>query len=80
MEKTISHEIEIFCNNVKWLRMHHKLSKNQMARIMKISVRSLNKLEQGDIPWGIGVNAILYTGIYFGVKPAKLLTERLPFD
>ena len=43
-------ELKNFCMNVKHLRSEHRLSKTAMAKILGISVSSLNKLENGVIP------------------------------
>lgn len=43
-------ELDNFCMNVKRLRAEHQLSKTKMAKILGISVASLNKLEDGIVP------------------------------
>ena len=39
-----------FCENVRALRVLKRLSKAQMARIMGISTKTLNKIEAGQMP------------------------------
>ena len=46
----MKNEIKNFCMTVKNLRSKHHLSKTAMAKILGISVSSLNKLENGVIP------------------------------
>lgn len=49
-------EIDIFLKNISYLRKHNKLSKRKMAEILGIGVKSLNKIENGELPPRIGVN------------------------
>ena len=46
----MKNEMENFCMAVKNLRTKHHLSKTAMAKILGISVSSLNKLEDGVMP------------------------------
>ena len=43
-------ELANFCTNIKKLRAEHQLSKTEMAKILGVSVASLNKLENGVMP------------------------------
>ncbi len=43
-------ELEHFCTTIKHLRAEHHLTKTDMAKILGISVCSLNKLERGVMP------------------------------
>ena len=45
-EKLLFTDAEIFMFNVKWLREKHGLSKKEMAKILGISVGTLNKIEK----------------------------------
>jgi len=38
------------CRNISYLRKKHNLSKSKMAKILGISVKSLNLIESGVIP------------------------------
>ena len=80
MKRTIEQELENFRYNVIWLREHHQISETKMARIMRIGINSLRKIEQGEFPKNIGIRMFFCAGKYFGIPPAKLLSERLPFD
>ena len=57
-------ELTNFCMNVKKLRAEHQLSKTEMAKILGISVGSLNKLERGVMP-RISCEVILQIMDYF---------------
>ncbi len=59
--------IEIFCNNVRMLRMEHHLTKKEMARIMGIGVQSLSKIENGILPPRMSGNVLFRLHRYFGV-------------
>lgn len=62
----------VFCDNVKRIRAERRLSKKDMAAIMKISVSSLNKIENGIMP---GISCIVLCRIchYFGITLESLL-------
>ena len=40
-------ELEIFCENIRKLRRHSRLTQKQMAEIMGISVYGIRQLEKG---------------------------------
>lgn len=70
-------DYRIFLLNVTYLRKRHGLSKRKMAKIMGIGIASLNKMERGDFPPRLKINAILDVCRYFHIKPADILTKRL---
>jgi len=45
-----SKDIENFLYNIAWLRKNNGISKKNMAKILKISVPTLNKIENGIHP------------------------------
>lgn len=51
-------EKEKFCRNIKKLRESHHLTKTEMSRRLKISMRTLNKLESGELPKRLTVKII----------------------
>lgn len=72
MNKNTDNEIFYFTKNIALIRNKNKLSKTKMAKLLGISTKTLNKLENGVIPPRIGVNVIFNIQDNFGI-PAKLL-------
>lgn len=77
IEKPESSDYDIFMYNVQWLRKNHKLSKEKMAKYMEISIASLNKIEAGQFPKNLKINAILNIQKHFGVSASLLLSKRM---
>lgn len=69
-------DLQIFCDNILFLRKVHRLSQRQLAKIMGISVYCLRKLEQGMMPGSFGSDAILLAARHFHLRPARLFTPR----
>ncbi|MBQ7120767.1 MAG: helix-turn-helix transcriptional regulator [Clostridia bacterium] len=69
--------VEILLYNIAWLREHNKLSKKKMAKILDISVKSLNKIENGVLPPKISVKIIFNICDFFEIKPKKLFEEKI---
>lgn len=64
-----SEEIKNLCYNIAWLRKHNGLSKRKMASLLKIGIKSLNKIESGqDFP-RLGINFLFAVQEHFGVPP-----------
>ena len=76
-KKRTDAEIENFVFNIVRLRNHHKLSKREMAKILRIGIKSLDKLEKGVIPPRIGVEVVFNIYKNFGVAPKDLFGQRL---
>ena len=70
-------EEEILAYNLRWLRKQHGLSKQQMAAIMGIGIRSLNQLEQGIIPPRLKVSVFFSLYERFHFTPSQMLTQVL---
>ena len=63
---------EVFCKNVKDLRTLNKLSKTKMATKLGISIRTLNIIENGDLPTRLSLKIICAIMENFNVNPADL--------
>lgn len=64
-------ELEIFQNNIKYLRKKENLSKKDMAKLLQISVSSLNKIESGTMPERLGIGIVFRIQQVFGVHPRE---------
>lgn len=76
METEKLSELEIFAENVRFLRMHYRYTKKAMAEIMGIGVATLNKLENGIIPERIGVSCIYSVSKHFVISISSLFAKR----
>lgn len=75
-EKTKT-EIQIFMQNVAWLRKKNGLTKKEMAEILGISVFSLNKIEKGVFPPRVSVEVVFRIYDRFRVNPVGQFAELL---
>ena len=73
----MSREKENFLQNVAWLRRHYGISKKRMAKLLHISLGSIDRMEKGDLPEEIDVSVLFYIQDYFGIPPQELLERRL---
>ena len=70
-------EIEIFCNNIVFLRKQYGLSKRKMAEMLHIGVNSLNSIENGRLPPRISIDIFFRVWEVFGIKPGEQLENDL---
>ena len=64
-------EFVIFQNNIKFLRKKENLSKKDMAKLLQISVNSLNKIESGIMPERFRIGIVFRIQQVFGVLPRE---------
>ena len=70
-------QLDNFLYNISWLRKHNGLSKKKMAEILEISVSTLNKIENGELPPRLGVGVVFNLHRHFGIIPKDQVGERL---
>ena len=70
----VKNEMENFCMAVKNLRSEHHLSKTAMAKILGISVSSLNKLEACVMP-RISSMVVFRMMDYFQIRSVEVFGE-----
>ncbi|MBQ8497711.1 MAG: helix-turn-helix transcriptional regulator [Clostridia bacterium] len=70
-------DVQIFCENIRKIRLEYGLSKKEMAKILEIGIKSLNSLENGKIPPRL--NCLIFYKIQenFGIRPGDLFDEDL---
>ena len=71
MKEVIERELQIFCENVKYLRERDGLTKREMCKIMRITPSTLNRLEAGEIPF-IKLSALERLRTHFGLTLSEL--------
>lgn len=70
-------ECSCFLNNVLWLRKHNGLSKKEMAKKLNISIKTLNKIENGELPEKLSVEIVFDLYEHFGITPKTLFETPL---
>lgn len=69
--------IDIFLNNIAWLRRHYGLTKKEMARRLGISIWSLKKIENGELPSRLTIDVLYRIYQVFGISMADFVSVRL---
>ena len=64
-------EIWVFCENIKFLRRKHGLTKTQMAKMLDIGRYSLTKIENSTLP--LRLDCAVFYNIYkhFKITPSE---------
>ena len=74
---SIGKEYANICENIRYLRLRHGLSRTAMARRLHITSKTLDLLEAGVFPDRIRIDFLFLVQQVFGVPPKQLLTCRL---
>lgn len=69
-------ELENLCHNIYRLRKANNLTQREMAKILKIGVESLRKLEAGIIPPRMTVDVLYQVYAAFGISPDQLVAKK----
>lgn len=73
-EEKANREMQYFFHNIRVLRKQHQLSKTKMAKILGISVSTLNKLENGEMPPRLNMSVFYRIHRHFGITPSEILS------
>lgn len=76
MNEKTNIEIENFIFNVSEIRKHFGLSKNKMAKTLKIELKTLDKIENGKFPENLSVEVVFEIYKNFGIPPKDLFSKR----
>ena len=70
----MTHETRMltFCANIRSLRTRNRLSKQTMARILGIGVKTLTTLESGVVPRRLGSSVLIRAAEFFGISTDAL--------
>ena len=66
-------ELNNFCNNIRRLRSTSNMTQKEFASLMGISVSSIRKLEKGEFPPRLGVQAMFRIQFAFHIPVRDLL-------
>ena len=72
---SIEKEVNIFCENVKYLRTVNNLSKTSMAKKMGVCKKTLESIEQGVVPERITCKVLFNIYTNFGIEPPDMVTN-----
>ncbi len=72
---TTQEEIDNFLKNIVYLRNKNNFSKKEMAKKLKISLYSLNIIENGKIPPNLTVELLLNIEKEFDILPSHLFKD-----
>lgn len=64
---------DIFLKNLTYLRTQNNLTPKQMAKRLNVSVRSIKRMEQGELPLSVSAEVLVYIDREFGILPSKVL-------
>lgn len=65
-------ETACFMHNVLWLRKHYGFSKKEMSGLLNISIKTLNKIENGKLPPRLTVEIVFNIIDRFKISPKSL--------
>ncbi len=74
-DSDVKNELEIFMENVVFLRKTHGYSKRKMAELLCISIGTLNKIETGVFPKQLDVDVFWQVADVFRVSPSRLFVS-----
>ena len=69
--------VSVFCRNISGLRKQYGYSKKEMAQLLGIGIRSLNKIECGVLPPRLTVDVLFAVYEHFHIWPSVLLSQVL---
>lgn len=68
-------EVIIFLENIKRLREEKGYSKREMAKRLKISIYSINKIESGELPPRLSIDVLDNIEKEFKIHPADMFKK-----
>ena len=77
MNNKTSDELKILIHNITYLRKKYGISKKKMSELLGIGIKSLNKIEKGEVPPRLSANVIFNIWRYFHIRPKDLLGGKL---
>ena len=69
--------INIFTENITYLRKANNLSLKQMAEILNTSTYSIRKIEKGILPPRLKVDVLFKIQNYFVISPEAIVSKKL---
>lgn len=65
-------DVQIFCENVRWIKEKEGLSDRQLASILQIGLYSTRKLLKGELPGRMSVDVVFHIARHLGCRPSEV--------
>ena len=69
--------IDVFTENITYLRKENNLSLKQMSEILNISTYCIRKIEKGILPHNLKVDILFKIEKHFGIFPQIFVSKKL---
>lgn len=69
----IDKELLVLMKNIKYLRLKNGLTKKEMAKIIGVGIKTLNQIENEELPKRFTVRILYGISENFGISPSKQL-------
>ena len=69
-------DLQLFCENVVYIRKKYRITLTSMARRLHTTVATLKRIENGEMPKKVTVEMLINVCQSFGYRPSELF---LPF-
>ncbi len=76
MCNTTDFEMNNLLHNIKHLRISNNISKKQMAKMLGIGLKTLNKIENGEMPPKLGASVLCNISKHFNISTYKLFEHK----
>lgn len=76
MNQEINYELKALTQNITNLRQKNKLTKKEMAKLLGISIYSLNKIEEDILPHKITIDILIKINSNFGISPHEIMQNQ----
>lgn len=78
MHRAIKDEVmKYLSHNILYLRKRHNITKKEMANLLRVSTKTLTKIEQGILPPRLSVEVLFKVQEQFGVQLHFLVSKML---
>ena len=72
MTDSPKNDLQVFCDNIVYLRKKHQISVTTMARRLHITPKTLKTIESGEMPKCVTIKILLYICEMYRYRPNEL--------
>lgn len=76
-ENIVEEQLKNLLYNIAWLRRKSGLSKKTMAKLLGVGIGRISKIEKGELPPKLSLEALINIFYIFRVDPSELSKRRL---
>jgi len=66
------YELEIFCRNIRYLRLKNNYSLTKMSKVLGVSITTLRKIEAENVPKYLSSAVVLRAAVHFNIRASSL--------